>query len=399
MNKKIAVLVILLAVLFLCTGSPVVWAQGEERTVGQTAEDESIPPMTRARVVRVLSVQDKETETSGGSMEARTQLVEVQALQGKYRGQAMIAENPLTNGLGDQFKGIVLKDGDEVLLYIEENKDGTVRAAYVGEYVRDKYLFWLAAAFILILIVIGRLKGVKAVISLVITCVAVVKLLLPMILAGFDPVLASVTVCTGIIAATLFIVSGINKKTFAAIIGTVGGVLTAGIIAQFVGTMANLTGLGDEESQMLMYIPQNIHFDFRGLLFAGIIIGALGAAMDVGMSIASTMHEIKCNTPEISKGALVRAGMNVGRDVMATMSNTLILAYAGGSLQMMLLLLAYDIPFIEIINRDMIASEVVRSLAGSIGLIFTIPITAIAAGFLGEKRVKVRQNNAVDFRF
>jgi len=143
--------------------------------------------------------------------------------------------------------------------------------------------------------------------------------------------------------------------------------------------MAKLTGFGDDESQMLMYIPQNVTFDFRGLLFAGILIGTMGATMDVGMSIASAMHEIKENSPNIKTSALFRAGMNVGRDAMATMSNTLILAYAGGSLHMMLLLMAYQTPFTHIINWDMIASEILRSLAGSIGIIFAIPITALAS--------------------
>ena len=185
--------------------------------------------------------------------------------------------------------------------------------------------------------------------------------------------------CILIIAVTLLIISGFNKKTLSAIIGTAGGVLIAGIIALIVGSAAKLTGFGDDESQMLMYIPQNITFDFRGLLFAGILIGTMGATMDVGMSIASAMHEIKENSPNIKTSALFKAGMNVGRDAMPTMSNTLILAYAGGSLHLMLLLMAYETPFTHIINWDMIASEVLRSIAGSIGIIFAIPITALAS--------------------
>ena len=126
-------------------------------------------------------------------------------------------------------------------------------------------------------------------------------------------------------------------KTLAAIIGTPGGLICAGVIAQIVGEMAKLTGLGDEESQMLMFIPQDISFDYKGLLFAGILIGALGAAMDVGMSLSSAMFEIKEINPEIKKSDLLKAGMNIGRDMIATMSSTLILAYTGGSLQLMLL--------------------------------------------------------------
>jgi len=166
-------------------------------------------------------------------------------------------------------------------------------------------------------------------------------------------------------------------------------VLVAGGIAFFVGSLASLTGLGDEEAQMLMYIPQQVNFDFKGILFAGIIIGALGAVMDVGMSIASSMREVEAAKPEITTKDLIRSGMNVGRDIMGTMSNTLILAYTGGSLQLMLLFMAHDFSLTEVINWDMIASEVVRALAGSIGLIFTIPLTAMVAGTIGrEHRVK-----------
>ena len=174
--------------------------------------------------------------------------------------------------------------------------------------------------------------------------------------------------------------------------------LTAGFLAYLVGNIAKLTGLGDDESQMLLYIPQNIDFNYKGLLFAGIIIGTLGASMDMGMSIASAMHEVREANPKIKRGALIKAGMNIGRDVMSTMTNTLILAYAGGSLQMLLLYMAYDIPFLDIINRDVIASEVVRALAGSIGIIFTIPITALATGFLSEDK-KPSEGNRLDFRY
>ena len=143
---------------------------------------------------------------------------------------------------------------------------------------------------------------------------------------------------------------------------------------------------------MLMYIPQDISFDYKGLLFAGILIGALGAAMDVAMSLSSAMFEIRDVDPKIKKGALLKAGMNIGRDMIATMSSTLILAYVGGALQLLLLLMAHEVPLYEIINQDGYASEVVRSFAGSIGLILTIPITALAVGFLSEKKKVQRLN-------
>jgi len=349
---------------------------GEE---GNTEEQAVDVPYSRGRVVRVIEEVDRSIGDEEIGIVAPTQVVDVLIVKGLHKGETVRADYSLTYNFNSEYKLSQLGVGDEVLLYIEENDDGTVATASVAEFARDKYLLYLVLAFVLILILIGRGSGVKAVISLALTALAVVKILIPAILAGRNPVIVSVAVCAGVIGITMFIISGPNKKTLSSIIGTVGGVVVAGIVAMLVGSIARLTGLGGDESQMLMYIPQSVHFDFRGLLFAGILIGTMGANMDVGISIASAMDEIKANNPQIKPRDLMRAGMNVGRDIMATMSNTLILAYAGGSLQLMLLLMAYNTPFSHVINWDVIASEVLRAIAGSIGLVFTIPITAFVA--------------------
>ena len=346
---------------------------------GLPEEEIAEPEYPRGRVIAVLDQTQEETEFSGGNFNTSIQMLEVLILNGAHTGKTVQAQYMLNYGFSDKYEYTRLSKGDEVLLYLQENEQGVIEIAYVAEIVRDKYLLYLVIGFMLALLAVGRLKGLKAIISLILTALAVIYILIPAILNGWDPVKISVLMCILIIAVTLLIISGFNKKTLSAIIGTAGGVLIAGIIALIVGSAAKLTGFGDDESQMLMYIPQNITFDFRGMLFAGILIGTMGATMDVGMSIASAMHEIKENSPNIKTSALFKAGMNVGRDAMATMSNTLILAYAGGSLHLMLLLMAYETPFTHIINWDMIASEVLRSIAGSIGIIFAIPITALAS--------------------
>jgi uncharacterized membrane protein len=277
-----------------------------------------------------------------------------------------------------------IAEGNEVLIYLEQNEEGEILNAYIAEIYRQKHLLYLLFIFLLSLAVFGGLKGIKTIVTLVITGLAVFSLLLPGLLAGYNPILLTVGICAGVTALTIIIISGIRKKSLAAIIGTTGGVAAAGIIAYIVGSASKLTGLGEQEAQMLMFIPQGTGFDFKGLLFAGIILGALGAVMDVGMSIASAMHEIKTVKPDIQTKDLIRAGMNVGRDIMGTMSNTLILAYAGTSLPLLLLFLANDIPFQDYINWDTIASEVVRALAGSIGLILTIPLTVMVSAAMGK---------------
>jgi len=343
----------------------------------------------RGKVTKVLEYRQDDIDYSGGSISNSVQVLEVKIItDGPYKDKVIVTEYGLNISLGQNEENIRLKAGEEVLLVLELDEKGEIAQSFIYSVVRDKYLLLLLVIFGFIILSIGRLKGLKALISLTLTILAIIYILVPLILKGFDPVFASIWVCIVITGITLLLVSGYNRKTLAAVIGTTGGVVAAGFLAQIVGGLAKLTGLGNEESQMLMYIPQNISFNYKGLLFAGILIGALGAAMDVAMSLSSAMFEIKDINPEIRKGAHIKAGMNIGRDMIATMSNTLILAYAGGALQLLILLVAYQIPFYEIINQDGYASEVVRSFAGSIGLILTIPITAMAAGFLSEKKEK-----------
>lgn len=367
----------------------VVMAQNEIGTGQEEITAEEKVQVERGRIIRIIedtqiNLGESIDDPDGSGFEVRYQLVEVEITTGQFTGKVVEVENYI------DVHNMVVGEGYEVLLYLEEDEGGALASAFIMEIARDKYLVYLVIAFVLVLVIVGGLKGFKTVITLTITGIAVVKILLPLLLKGYSPILLSIGVCALISLITLLIVSGFNKKTWAAIAGTTGGVLVAGIVAWTIGSMANLTGLGNEEAQMLMFVPSEVQFDFRGLLFSGIILGALGAVMDVSMSVASAMSEIQEHNSGIRPTSMIKSGMNVGKDMMGTMSNTLILAYVGGSLHLMLLFLAYDVPFSEIINRDMIASEVVRALAGSIGLISAIPITAVVMAGLGAIKNRLR---------
>ena len=379
-KKIIMLMLIAIFISFLC-----VLSQGQE-IQGQENIPEGISTVSsRCRVVELIKESENQIESSGGNFENSIQLVKVKILNGKYKNQIVMAEYGLSLAFSEKQNNTLLKVGDEALVTMELDSDDKIVHTYIYNVVRDKSILLLLILFAIVILLVGRMKGLRTLITLALTILAIFYILLPLILKGFDPVFITIWVCIAITAITLALVSGFNKKSLSALIGTTGGVIAAGIIAKIAGHMAKLTGLGDEESQMLLYIPQDISFDYKGLLFAGIILGALGAAMDVGLSLTSAMFEIKEHNPKIKKAQLFSAGMNVGRDMMATMSNTLILAYVGGSLQLLLLLMAYQIPLIEMINQDGLASEIVRSLAGSIGLILTIPITALAASLLSQK--------------
>lgn len=349
----------------------------------ESQNTELVQPPTRGKVIEIISEEKLDNESLGENSTMTIQMIKVEITSGMHKGKVIEVQNLIDEMYA---YNIYVDKGEKVLLYIENDSEGSILEAAISDVVRDTYLYYLTGIFILFLIIIGGKQGVKSVITLTLTGIGILKILLPLTLKGYSPILLSILICLGVIVITLIIISGISRKTLSAIIGTSGGVLVAGIITLIIGSLAKLTGLANEEAQMLRYIPQAIDFDFKGILFAGIILGALGAVMDVSMSIASSMNEINIANPTIKSKELFKAGMNVGRDIMGTMSNTLILAYAGGFIHLMLLFLAYDIPFIYIINTDQVASEVVRALAGSIGLIFAIPITALVASTISREK-------------
>lgn len=329
---------------------------------------------TRGTIVEIVDEKVEVFEALGDS-KMTTQYIKVLITAGPRKGESVIVENIIDE---TYLYNIYVSKGQDIIIDIEVDLKGNVQKGYVIEIVRDKYLYYLIGFFVLVLVGIGGKKGFKTLLTLIFTIFCILKIFLPRALAGEDPIFLSIAIATIVTIATIFIVSGFNKKSVAAILGTVGGVLISGCIALVMGHVGHLTGLGNDEAQMLLVIPQATKFNFEGLLFSGIILGALGAVMDVCMSISSSMTEIQEANPELTCTKLFKSAMNVGKDMMGTMSNTLILAYTGSSMYMLLLFLAHKIPIVDILNKDFISSEIVRALAGSIGLILAIPVTALA---------------------
>lgn len=315
--------------------------------------------------------------------------VKVEVTTGDHKGEILTLDNLIND---KTYRETTANKGDSVLINITENANGTIKSAYIYELDRYEFLYVLILVFVVLLGIVGGIKGLKSILALALTGIVILKVLIPLIIAGFNPVITSLVLCIGISIVNLFIISGRNKKTTAAIIGTVGGVLVAAFIGYYVSNKLNLTGLTDEEIQMTIYIAQNTAFNFKGLIFSGILMGALGAVMDVSVSIASAINEVKENKPDSTIKELIRSGMNIGRDIMGTMANTLILAYAGGSMYLIMLIYSYNLPMYRILDQDAIASAVLNSIAGSIGLIATIPITAIAAAILLNREKNKKEN-------
>jgi len=275
----------------------------------------------------------------------------------------------------------IFKQGDKILLRITENK-GIIETIKIEEKVRDINIFLILLLFIILLLLFGKISGLKTLISLIFTIGTIILIYIPLILNGFSPILASILVSILSIVVTLLIISGNNKKTYVAIISTSIGVIFSGIIAILFGKFASLTGLSEDSAISLAYIPQYRNLNYQGILFGTILIGAIGAIMDVAISIASSLWEIKEINSNINKNEMIKSGFNIGRDILGSMSNTLILAYVGTTLHLIMLFIVYRVKFIEIINLDSIATEIIRAMAGSIGLIITIPITVLISTFV-----------------
>ncbi len=284
----------------------------------------------------------------------------------------------------DHYAETDIEKGMEVVLGVKTAPDGAIEDIYIHDMVRDRGIYYLAALFVILLVLVGRKQGWKTLLTIAFTGLVLVKVMIPLLWEGYNPIFLSTVCAVGIIVFILLVIGGINAKSFSAILGTASGVLVAGLLAFWIGEFSHLTGFSDEEAQTLFYLGENI--DIRGLLYAGIIIGSLGAVSDVGMSVASAAAELKEVNPKISLYHLIQSTMNVGRDIMATMANTLILAYVGSSIPLMLLITYDNVNWLRIINMDLVATEVVRGIAGSIGLVVAIPITALIAGLLLNRR-------------
>lgn len=354
----------------------------EAPTEGEVMDDPAMDEdfITHTEKARVLSVVERLPDPE--EQITKEQTVQLEILTGKFKGQITETINVLS---GNYIYELPVSEGDKVMVHIEEYPDSGDYVVYVSDYVRDTYIYWLAAFFLVCLLAIGRMQGLKTILTLLITMTLIYKVLLPALLVGYSPILITVGIAIVINIVTYVIIGGFKRKSFAAMIGASIGVIIAGILAYSVGSMVRLTGLSGEEAGMLMYIPQGTVFNFKELMFSGILLGALGAVMDVAMSISSAIDEVHRANPLLKSKQLFSAGMSVGKDIMGTMSNTLILAYTGSSIPLLLIFMAYDTPLARIINLDLIATEIVRSLAGTIGLVLTIPITAvIAVGMKGK---------------
>lgn len=330
------------------------------------------------------SYQISETEYA----ENETILFTAKIRSGEENGQVVEAAQTL-----DYFTAINLRavePGDKVLLYtipggMAENQ------WLLSDYQRSDQILVLLVIFLVLLLVFGHWQGFNTIVSLTLTCLSVFYVFIPAVLAGENIYVWSIATCIYMTFMTLFIVNGVNRKSIAAILGCLAGVLVAGLLTLVMDKTMLLTGVLDENSVILNGLRSEDPLNLRAIIFASIIIGAVGAIMDVSISIAAALAELQEKVPDITAKELMQSGMTISRDIMGTMSNTLILAYIGGFMASVLLMVAYNSSMLDLFNREVIVVECLQALVGSLGILMTLPFTSLicAVLFQGKKKASI----------
>ena len=290
----------------------------------------------------------------------------------------------LQDNLQPYSSGFLIGDPCTVCMRVElmQSLAGHTVVSIVNSQDRELQIICFVALYLLALCAIGGWQGAKGALSLVFTFACIIWVYLPMVYRGWSPFWSAVLVCAVTTVVSMWLLGGPTRKTLVATAGTVAGVVMAGVFASLFSFSTGVTGWNVSDIESLMTLWSTSGIQVGGLLFSGLLISALGAMMDVGMSIASAMAEIQGQSPDISRADLFRAGMRVGRDMMGTDSNTLILAFAGGSVSMLVLDYAYDLPWLQIINSNNIGIAIMQGLSGSFGVILSVPATVAIATVL-----------------
>ena len=362
----------LIYVLFVCVFAVFVIKLNQvEKTdlvvrTGQTFE--------KAKVVKILRDNLEENGTRVGEQKVR-----VRMLTGVRKGE----ELDITSSSGYLF-GAACKPGMKVIVMQSVAGDSTVASVYTQD--REGVIYIFALIYLLVLCLIGGKQGIKGCLGLVFTFFCVIFVYLPLVYLKYSPFWTAVFVCFITTLVTMYLIGGPTRKTCAATLGTLIGVILAGVSAWCFSKASGISGYNVSDIETLMTLWNTNRIQVGGLLFSGLLISCLGAVMDVAMSISSAIDEIYRQNLSLSRKELFKAGLRVGRDMMGTDSNTLILAFAGSSVSTLLLDYSYNLPYQQIINSNNIGIAIMQGLAGSFGIVLSVPFTVLICTILFHKK-------------
>ena len=327
----------------------------------------------KAKVVKILQDNLEENGTRVGEQKVR-----VHMLTGVRKGE----ELDITSSSGYLF-GAACKPGMKVIVMQSVAGDSTVASVYTQD--RESVIYIFALIYLSALCMIGGKQGIKGCLGLVFTFFCVIFVYLPLVYLKYSPFWTAVFVCFITTLVTMYLIGGPTRKTCAATLGTLAGVVLAGISAWCFSKASGISGYNVSDIETLMTLWNTNRIQVGGLLFSGLLISCLGAVMDVAMSISSAIDEIYKQNSSLTRTELFKAGLRVGRDMMGTDSNTLILAFAGSSVSTLLLDYAYDLPYQQIINSNNIGIAIMQGLAGSFGIVLSVPFTVLICTVLFHK--------------
>ena len=307
------------------------------------------------------------------------QKVRVKMLTGARKGD----ELDITSSSGYLF-GAACKIGMKVIVMQSVAGETTIASVYTQD--REWVIYIFALLYLLALCIIGGKQGIKGCLGLVFTFFCVIFVYLPLVYLRVSPFWAAVFICFLTTLVTMYLIGGPTKKTCAATLGTLAGVVLAGLSAWCFSKASGISGYNVSDIETLMTLWNTNRIQVGGLLFSGLLISCLGAVMDVAMSISSAIDEIYKQNSSLTRKELFKAGMRVGRDMMGTDSNTLILAFAGSSVSTLLLDYAYDLPYQQIINSNNIGIAIMQGLAGSFGIVLSVPLTVLICTILFHRK-------------
>lgn len=379
-KKALRTAIVLLAALILFILGSLLAAP--ERT--DTPEPAEYSRYERAKVEMILTDSTVSDPASDGAYRG-DQLLIAKVLTGDYAGKQL----QVYNYVGPLYGG-PLREGDLTVLAISVYQDGTYTGT-VFEYDRLLPLAAILVIFAIATVLVGGKTGAKALVGLFVTLACLFFILIPGLMKGAPTLALVFVVCSFISVVSLTITGGVEKKTVCAMLGTIAGTGAALLFALLAQTLTRIDGFRlDDVEPLLQLRQQGMPIGLKGLLAGGIAISTLGAVMDVTMGISSAMCEVSAANPKMTPGNLFRSGMNIGRDMVGTMTNTLVLAFLGSSFTLILYLYSIHLQPYQLISSAFLSTEIISSISSSIGVILSIPLTALitSAALSGKKAAK-----------
>ncbi len=325
----------------------------------------------------VLSADNSQI-VDNGLIRTGEQSCSVRVLKGKFRDRTIDSAVNMLTGSYENDK--IFSVGDKALIIISYNGSEILSAAMIDHYRLD-YEIILAVIFAVILVATAGKTGFRSLLSFILTVLAVWKVIVPLYLKGADPIISGAVFTALLSVMIIAMVYGFDKRCFAAVAGVMSGVVVALLFGAVFTSLFKIHGAVMSMSESLLYCGYG-NLSLTSIFTAAIFIGSSGAMMDLAVDITSAMHEITLKKPDIGKKELIVSGMNIGKAAMGTISTTLLLAYTGSCIAMLMVFTAQGTPLINILNYKYVAAEIVHTVAGSIGLTAVAPLTAVLGGML-----------------